>query len=184
MIEGGQDVFPGWEDDTQHRVGYDPHAAIVYEGDRPPRSRVAPDMNGYAIFGDLDAMNCAAAGAGKGPSLVCVYNATDDDNDENGDPTRPPDRRSLPLLARALGGDKGKGRVDNSDKKSVPKPSDARADSDESQGSDSDNGDRQRYVCQWPCLSQGLRQHCRSSAHLLMFDDILELLTNLVLPKF
>jgi chitinase len=63
--------LPWGDDDVQSSIGYG-NALVLHEGAETPDSRDAPDINGYALFGGHDLMDCSNSG-GSGSVLDDCY---------------------------------------------------------------------------------------------------------------
>ncbi|KAI1798649.1 chitotriosidase-1 [Daldinia bambusicola] len=79
-------VQDGWDDGVTHPIGLKGSPVVVLTGGESPAARDAPEINGYAVFGDRDFMSCSS-GSFTG-ELVCYYDiyanntdgATDDED--------------------------------------------------------------------------------------------------------
>lgn len=79
-------IQSGWDDGSTHPIGSVASPAVVFTGGEEPPEREAPDINGYAIFGDKTFMGCSDNTTTA--ELVCYYsffvdNSTDDDDGDD-----------------------------------------------------------------------------------------------------
>ncbi|KFA55929.1 hypothetical protein S40293_08857 [Stachybotrys chartarum IBT 40293] len=70
-------VQEGWDDGTTHAIGRVPNPNIVFTGGEEPPRRDAPEINGYAVFGDRNFMACR--GSSYNGRLVCTYDLHSND---------------------------------------------------------------------------------------------------------
>ncbi|KAF4833579.1 Chitotriosidase-1 [Colletotrichum siamense] len=76
-------IQSGWDDGTTHNIGSVASPAVVFTGGEEPPEREAPNINGYAVFGDKSFMGCSDNSTTA--ELICYYNffvdnSTDDDD--------------------------------------------------------------------------------------------------------
>ena len=112
---------------------------IIYQGDQPPPSpRVVPDVNGYAVFGDTDAMDCNKGGKGGkdgkggGSNILTCELIEDLLNKRDGDLFNPLLMRSMPMPLTKRGYNTG-----NKGKKPVLRPGSTQGTGGEGTGGDS-----------------------------------------------
>ncbi|GKT51071.1 killer toxin subunits alpha/beta [Colletotrichum spaethianum] len=73
VLQTGSLIQDGWEDGTSHTFGSVPSPRVVLTGGDTPEDRDAPEINGYALFGANQFMNCGSGGGNNTGELVCFY---------------------------------------------------------------------------------------------------------------